>query len=255
MSCNCIRFLFFTYESWWSANCSLLALPWRLRKWQPTKHWYVCTIQHGVISQNTGGSVLKFYDWLYRFKSIQLCTFWCFISSNYVRDHYLQCKLTRSKSAWKHSHGIMGETEEYQAHQHGDYEEMGIFLFRVREIKEDDGERKCPRVYWDPLKFQVVKGPLFSSAITKYFIFDSHPYSERRSNRVYTMLRVLRKTSVSSSKHKEYPLFVLQASWRNQHLDSCDTLLQSTLQLRGLTFSRLVTYIYIYIYIYVVPHR
>jgi hypothetical protein len=65
---------------------------------------------------------------------------------------------------------------------------MKVFLWQVREIKEDDGERKCPRVCWDRLKFKVVKGPLFSSTITKYFIFDSHPNSERRPNRVYVML-------------------------------------------------------------------
>jgi hypothetical protein len=113
---------------------------------------------------------------------------------------------------------------------------MGVFLWRVREIKEGDGERKFPRVYWDRLKFKVFKGPLFSSTITKYFIFDSHPYSERRSNRVYTM--ILRTTRVSIWKRKECLLLVLLASWRNQHIKSCDSLLQSTLQLRGLTFRR-----------------
>jgi hypothetical protein len=90
------KILFYICETWCSGNCSLLILPWRLRNWQPTKHWYVCTVLHGVISQNTGGSVIHFFGWLYSLRSIQMCTFWCFYFP-YLRQRSLSSMQTNSQ--------------------------------------------------------------------------------------------------------------------------------------------------------------
>jgi hypothetical protein len=81
---------------------------------------------------------------------------------------------------------------------------MRLFLWRVREIKEDGGERKCPSACWDLIKLKVVKAPLFLSTVTKYFIFDFHPCSELRPNRVYTMLLYMTGVSISNHKSRLY---------------------------------------------------